>query len=298
MVRVRVPATTANLGSGFDVLGMALRLFNYVEMEVLASGLKIEITGEGRESIPASGENIVYKIAREVFQLAGCKANGLSIKMENNIPIARGMGSSAAALIGGAVAANTLCGNALSTSQLIDLASEIEGHPDNVVPAMIGGTTICAKIGRSITYRRIEPPAWLTAVVVVPHFELSTRIAREALPAKVPMEDVVFNMGRLSLLLYSFQNGDKDILREAMQDRLHQPYRLSLVPGMDKVFQEAVKAGAAGVAMSGAGPSVIAFCTNGQAEEIGKHMQGIFGEHGIDSSLKVLQPELEGAIID
>lgn len=297
MVRVRVPATTANLGPGFDVLGMALQLFNYVEMDVMARGLEIEILGEGKDSIPLSEKNIVYKIARQVFEKVGFEPGGLRIRLENNIPAARGLGSSAAALVGGAVAANALSGGELSQSELVDLATEIEGHPDNVVPAMIGGTTICAKTENHITYKKILTPGSLTSIVVIPHFQLSTRAAREILPSEVPIKDAVFNLGRVSLLLYAFQTGDMGILKEAMEDRLHQPYRLSLVPGMDKAFQGAVENGAAGVALSGAGPTLIAFCVNGQAEKAGQAMQKAFLEHGIESTMKVLKPQLEGAAI-
>ena len=297
MVRVRVPATTANLGPGFDVLGMALKLYNFVEMDLLAAGLEIEISGEGADHIPASSENIVYKIAQRVFSKAAFKAEGLHIKLENNIPIARGLGSSAAALVGGAVAANALSGSHLTMSELIDLASEMEGHPDNVVPAMAGGITICCQLEEVTTFRKLEPHEGITGIAVIPSFELSTRAAREALPKLVPMEDAVFNLGRLGLLLYAFQTGDIDLVKEAMKDRLHQPYRLTLVPGMDKVFAAALDKGAAGVALSGAGPTVIAFGSMLLAESIGVSMKDAFQKQGIESTVKVLLPETTGAEI-
>lgn len=297
MVRVRVPATTANLGPGFDVLGMALKLYNYVEMELLPSGLEIEVSGQGEDSIPVSTENIVYKVAAEVFNRAGFKAGGLRIKLENNIPTARGLGSSAAALVGGALAANALSGAPLAMSDLIDLASQMEGHPDNVVPAAAGGITISCRLNGRITYKRIDPPEGITAVAVVPSFELSTRAAREALPKTVPLDDAVFNLGRLSLLLYGFQTGDLQLIKETMGDRLHQPYRLPLVPGMDKVFEAAAANGASGVALSGAGPTVLAFGSRTNAEQIGCSMQRAFLKDGIDSSIKLLEPETAGAAI-
>lgn len=297
MVRVRIPATTANLGPGFDVLGMALKLYNYVEMDLLDSGLEIEILGEGRDSIPTSPENIVYKIARRVFRKTGFKAGGLRIRLENNIPAARGLGSSAAALVGGAVAANAMSGGKMTLPELIDIASEIEGHPDNVVPAMTGGITLCCRIDEKITYRRIEPPQNIAGIAVIPSFELSTKAAREALPEMVPMKDAVFNLGRLSLLVYALQAGDMELVRRAMDDCLHHPYRLPLVPGMDQVFEAGLENGAAGVALSGAGPTVIALGDNRLSEKIGLAMQQAFLRHSIESTIKVLEPETTGATI-
>jgi len=297
MVRVRVPATTANLGPGFDVLGMALKLHNYVEMELLPSGLEIAISGEGSDSIPKSKENIVFLIAQQVFLRTGFKAAGLRIRLENNIPIARGLGSSAAALVGGAVAANAISGGHLSVSELIHMSSRIEGHPDNVVPAMVGGVTICCQMEENTIYRKMEPPSDLVGVAVIPSFELSTRAAREALPTMVPLEDAVFNLGRVSLLLHAFHTGDTGLVGEAMGDRLHQPYRLPLIPGMDKVFHAAVETGAAGVALSGAGPTVIALGSCGLSEKIGQAMQVAFLGQGIDSTVRVMEPDNAGAEI-
>lgn len=298
MVRVRIPATTANLGPGFDVLGMALKLYNYVEMDLTDSGLEIEIFGEGRDSIPASTDNIVYKAAQKVFFRAGFKAAGLHIRLENNIPASRGLGSSAAALVGGAVAANALSGYSLDIQELIDITSKMEGHSDNVVPAMAGGITMCCQLEGKTVYRRIAPLEVIVGVAVIPFFELATRDARGVLPKMIPMSDAVFNMGRLSLLLHAFQTGDIDLMRETMEDRLHQPYRLPLVPGMDKVFETALEKGAAGVALSGAGPTVIAFCTPDLSGKIGGSMQEVFMNNGIESTIKVLEPELEGAQIE
>jgi len=297
MVRVRIPATTANLGPGFDVLGMALKLYNYVEMEFLPSGVEIEVFGQGKNSIPESTDNIVYKIAMQVFEKAGVKAEGLHIRLENSIPAARGLGSSAAALVGGAVAANALSGSKLSTSELVDLASKMEGHSDNVVPAMIGGITICCGLDGKTTFRRIEPPQGLAAIAVIPTFELSTRAAREALPQMVPLKDAVFNLGRISLLLYAFQTGQLELIKESIKDRLHQPYRLPLVPGMDKVFDAGLDKGALGVALSGAGPTVLALGDRTNAEKIGHSMQEAFLIHGIESTVKILEPEPKGAEI-
>lgn len=302
MVRVRIPATTANLGPGFDVLGMALSLYNYIDMDFAVSGTDpaIEIVGEGKDKIPKDKENIVYQIAHKVFDKAGFSlqsTQSLKIKLENNIPAARGLGSSAAALVGGAVAANALIGNPLSEQELITMASDMEGHPDNVVPAMAGGITLCCQDDGEVLFRKINPPLELKAVAVVPSFELSTSAAREALPETVPLKDAVFNLGRLSLMLYGLQTGDMDLVKDTMKDRLHQPYRLPLVPGMNDVFEAALEKGAAGVALSGAGPTVLALGTPRNAASIGQAMEEAFAHYGIESCKKILNPESTGAII-
>jgi len=298
MVRVRVPATTANLGPGFDVLGMALNLYNYVEMEEIDSGLEISVEGEGSGKIPTCKDNIVCFIAQKVFEKVGYVPRGLGIRLVNRIPIARGLGSSAAALVGGAVAANALSGGRLTTAELVNIVSEVEGHSDNVVPAMVGGFTICARKEGEVIFRRIEPPKGLKVVVAVPHFELSTSAARHVLPRRVSLGDAVFNLGRACLLVYAVQAGDLDLLGQVMQDRLHQPYRLSLIPGIEDVFAAAMEAGSTGVALSGAGPAVIAFITGDrEAGRVKGAMKESFLRHNVDCTVRALRPEKSGAVI-
>ncbi|NLO89855.1 MAG: homoserine kinase [Clostridia bacterium] len=297
-VKVRVPATTANLGPGFDVLGMALNLYNYIEMKEMDSGLEISVEGEGKGILPGDSSSIVYEIAWKVFKLAGYSPRGIKIKLTNNIPIARGLGSSAAALVGGAVAANALSGSRLSLEELINLASEMEGHPDNVVPAAVGGFTLCINtVDEGIIFRKIDPPE-VYAVAAVPFFELSTKKARDVLPKMVSIKDAVFNMGRTSMLVYAVQTGELRLLKNVMQDRLHQLYRVSLVPGMENVFEAALEAGALGVFLSGAGPTVIALTQDKSSiGKIKEAMKITFLNHDMDCSLLELEPDAQGAVI-
>lgn len=295
MVMVRVPATSANLGPGFDTIGMALELYNYVEMRERPGGLRITVSGHGANSIPVDEHNIVYRTATKVFQMADYDPEGLDIRLENYVPVGKGLGSSAAALVGGAVAANALAGFPFSREELLDLVNSIEGHPDNVAPALLGKMVVAVQgQGGKVIQREIIPPPELQAVVAIPHFTVPTKKARDILPRQVPVADAVFNISRVSLLVLAMATGDLELFGQMMDDRLHQPYRTKLVPGMEDVFQRARGAGALGVALSGAGPTVIAFATDG-LQAIGEAMEKAFQAYGVRSTIMTLKPCLSGA---
>jgi len=295
VVRVQVPASTANLGPGFDCLGMALKLFNIVEMAEISSGLSIEVTGEGKNDIPRDKTNIVYICARQVFEKVGYTPSGLKIRLHNNIPVARGLGSSAAAIVGGLVAANIISGGKLTLNQVLKLAIQREGHPDNVTPALIGGITVYAHSEEEeVRYLKIDPPLGLTTVVTIPDFPLSTKDAREALPKQLNLEDAVFNISRAALLVAALQKGDFELLGVAMEDRLHQCYRAGLIPGMRKVFAAARLAGARGVALSGAGPALVALADKNPGL-IAKVMKDTFRQSGVTAKSIVIYPSPTGA---
>lgn len=295
MPLIRVPATTANLGPGFDTLGMALELYDEILVEE-ADSLEISVTGEGEATIPLGPENIAYRAARTVFQRVGRPELTLRLRMHNNIPVARGLGSSAAALVGGLLGANAILGNPLSQEELVNLAAIIEGHPDNVAPAILGGLVVSVRDNNKVYCQRLEPPAGLTTVVAIPHFSLSTRASRSVLPASVTLEDAVFNVSRVGMLLAAAQAGNLELMGKMMVDKLHQPYRMPLVPGMCEVFKAAREAGALAVTLSGSGPTVIAFC-RGMQPEVGPAMVAAFGRYGVKAIAKELLPCLKGAII-
>ncbi|MBO8168368.1 MAG: homoserine kinase [Thermoanaerobacteraceae bacterium] len=300
MVRVRVPATTANMGPGFDTIGMALKLYNYLEMEEISGGLQIEITGEEDSGdIPRDERNIVYQAAERVFAKTGYRPAGLTIRQEINIPAARGMGSSAAAIVGGLIAANWLSGNKLSADELLHMAVAMEGHPDNVAPAMLGGVVVSALMDEKLFYRYIAPPEDLELVVAVPEFQLSTRVARDILPLNVPVQDAVFNVSRASLLVLALVQKDYELLGQMMDDKLHQPYRLNLVPGMQDVFAAARDNGALAVALSGAGPTLIAFVKDkDKLRDVGDSMRQAFLQAGVTCSIKYLSACPAGAEVE
>ncbi|WP_366922333.1 homoserine kinase [Metallumcola ferriviriculae] len=299
MVRVRVPATTANMGPGFDTIGMALELYNYLEMDVIPSGLEFDISGEGSESIPRDETNVVYQAAVRVFEKNGDEPTGLKIKQENQIPASRGMGSSAAAIVAGMVAANELAGGKLTEGQLLELAVAMEGHPDNVAPAMLGGVVVSAVLDERLFYRKIKPPQQLSMVLAVPDFTLSTSIARDVLPLNVPVKDAVFNVSRASLLVLALIQEDYQLLGQMMDDKLHQPYRVNLVPGMQAVFDAAKRSGALAVALSGAGPALVAFVTDkDKCKLVGQSMRQAFSQVGVNCDTRHLAASPTGAQIE
>lgn len=292
-VKVRVPATSANLGPGFDALGIALELYNYVEMREGPPGVMVETYGEGAGELPAGEDNLVYRAAAEVFRMAGLRLPGLHLRLENHIPLCRGLGSSAAAIVGGMLAANRMAGNPLTPQEILSLAADMEGHPDNVTAALSGGITISCLHQERVVYARIPPPRNLQAVIAVPFFPLSTRLAREILPSEVPMGDAIFNIQRTSLLVAALCTGNLELLEVAMTDRIHQPYRQGLVPGLLEAIDSARAAGALGVTLSGAGPSVVAWVA-GDTEPVRAALEMAMKE----SRILVCDLAAEGATVE
>lgn len=281
MIKVKVPATTANMGPGFDCLGAALAIYNIIEVEETNAGLTIEIHDGSGDSIPTDETNLVYQAMKQVFDQAGYSPKGLRIVLTNNIPLTRGLGSSAACIAGGMTAANVLAGNPLGMQQIIDMAVKMEGHPDNTLPALMGGITVACMEGEKVHYVKMTPPDKLKCAVMIPDFQLSTTQARNILPKTVSMMDAVHNVGRASLLVASLFTGNMENLMAATQDRLHQPYRKTLIPHWDEITSGAKRLGACGVFLSGAGPTVIALL-DGRYDEFLKEMQSIldgFEEH-------------------
>ncbi|EGO64905.1 homoserine kinase [Acetonema longum] len=294
-VMIQIPGTTANCGPGFDAIGIACTVYNDFELTFHdSSRLVIEVDGEGKETIPTDEKNIAYQAVLDLLRKINHQIPGMTIKMFNRIPLSRGLGSSAAAIVAGLVAANELTGQSLSKQQLLDIATSIEGHPDNVAPAIYGGVTINVCRDGATECLRIIPPKPLLMVVAVPDFILSTKAARQVLPKQVPLQDAVFNVSRSALLTGAFCTGEYRHLSAAMDDRLHQPYRQQLVPGMPEVLRAAFDAGAFGSALSGAGPCLIAFCDQ-NADHIGQCMVDAFQANGITASCMVLSIDTDGA---
>ncbi|MEE9203187.1 MAG: homoserine kinase [Dehalococcoidia bacterium] len=295
-VAVQVPATTANLGPGFDCLGLALDIFNRVSVE-LAPALAIEVSGEGQGAIPTGEDNLVYRGVAEVFHRTGHPQPGLRLTCHNEIPLARGLGSSAAAVAGGLVAANLLLGEPLSREELLVLGAAIEGHPDNLAPALFGGCQVVVAEGEGFLHAPVPLPAGLMAVLFIPHVEVSTVEARGVLPAQVPLADAVYNLGRAALLVAALGGGELSLISVATGDRLHQPYRERLFPAVVPIMSAATGAGALGSFLSGAGPTVLALCTGGE-ESIGNAMKLAAMEAGVSGVVRLARPVMEGAIAE
>jgi len=294
MIRVQVPATTANLGPGFDCLGMALQLYNSVEVSVSPAGLHIDVLGEGGGDIPRDEKNMVYQAAVKVFKHMNMPVPGMRFRLTNNIPVSRGLGSSTAAIVGGMIAANIISGHKLSTKEIINLAYGIEEHPDNIAASVLGGIVVAVHAEGEVKCQKIPVPANMKAVVTIPDFALPTKTSREALPQQVPIGDVVFNLGRIALLISALYTGDLNMIGTAMEDRIHQPYRMSFVPGIKKVFAAAKLAGAKGIALSGSGPAIIAY-SNRNADHIARVMGDTFRQNGVMARSMVLDIAPVGA---
>lgn len=295
-IRVTIPATTANLGPGFDCLGMALSLHNEIRLVAIDKGLEVSVTGEGASRLPTDETNLVAQAADLLFQRIGRRPPGLRIVQHNKIPVSSGLGSSAAAVLGGILGANALVDGHFSSSELLSLAAELEGHPDNVAPALHGGLTLINRDEDQLLVELIPVPR-LEVVVVLPDFELATSKARSVLPKRVPMSDAIFNAARTALLVRALEAADFARLSVAVQDRLHQPYRLPIIPGMTEAFESARQAGAAAVALSGAGPGVVAFASDGH-QAIGQAMKEAFVSAGLPSRIWILPVDLAGSQIE
>lgn len=296
MLRIRVPATTANLGPGFDTLGMALSLYMVLEVYEDGSSVTGAVRSEERLNL-GSRDSLAVSVMHQVLKEQGYNAGNLVARVRNEIPIGRGLGSSAAAIIAGLAGARLLTGQGIEPQELINRATLIEGHPDNVVPAVVGGITVCLNEGEQVYFRRIEPPEGLEYALAVPDFELSTVKSRLVRPGDYVSEDVVFNLQRACFLVASLATGQLDNLGIAMSDRIHQPYRSHMIPGFDSVIEKAFAAGALGVALSGSGPSMLAI-TNGNSENVAKVMVDTFCEAGIKAQAYWGKPDLMGLVIE
>ncbi|MGD0612377.1 MAG: homoserine kinase [Anaerolineales bacterium] len=294
-VCVRVPATTANLGPGFDAIGLALDLWNEAEFSQ-SRGKKITmaVTGEGAGTLPTDETNAILAAALQLYALVGKKPDGLAIRCLNRIPLVSGMGSSSAALLTGMLGANALLGNPFARKDILTLATQSEGHPDNVVPAMLGGLVASAIThGEVISRKLLVSPMAIT--VVMPDFYFPTKIAREILPEYVLRQDAIYNLSRAVLVIKALEVGDLELLGEVMEDSLHQPYRLPLIPGALDAIKAARQVGASAVALSGAGPSLIAFSSQPADARIGVAMQRTFEQAGLKARIFSLNISHSGA---
>ena len=277
-------------------MGLALSLSMRISLD-RAPAPRVEIHGTGADLIPHTPDHPAYRAALFVADEVGEPDVHFHLIQQNDIPPARGLGGSAAALVGGAVAANDLLGRSMAAPDLLNLVCELDGHPDNAAPALLGGLVIGTLTPEGVSAVRLEPED-LKVVVAVPDFEISTTAARRALPEKIPHRDAVFNVGRSGLLLGALATGNYDLLRVAMQDKLHQPYRSHLIPGLEDVIEAANENGAYGASLSGSGPTVIAFAPEDRAEEISAAMQTAFENQDVETKAWVLDVDLSGARVE
>ncbi|MBI4296994.1 MAG: homoserine kinase [Chloroflexi bacterium] len=292
-IAVKVPATTANLGPGFDCLGLALDLYSTVEVS-LAPSFDMRLTGEDVGELGLGRDNLVYRAFSALYQKAGATPPEVRMACENRIPLRRGLGSSAAAIVGGLVAANFLLGEPLPQKEILRLAVEMEGHPDNVAPALLGGCQVVVWDGGELVTASIPLPAELRVVLFIPSFEMATETARGILSPRVSRKDAVYNIGRAALLANALATGQWSYLRVATQDRLHQPRRRSLFPALDDIIEAALESGALGAFLSGGG-SAVAALASGQEAPIGWAMTEAAARAGVSGRILKAKPSLQGA---
>lgn len=307
-ISVKVPATTANLGPGFDCFGMALTLYNKITLEELVypdKGLEINmISGEQENentlfTIPTDRTNIVYKAVELLYNYVGQTPPALRINIQTDIPVAKGLGSSASVIVGGILAANKLLGNPADEAALLSIANDLEGHPDNITPAMLGGFCLSsAEEDGSILYKKIEWPDDWKIAACMPDYELATQISRSVLPEKVNMEDAIFNLKRSAMFIDAMHTQDSELMRFALRDKLHHPYRSRLIPGFMEIKQDiAEMPDVIGTVISGAGPSIIVIYENNNFDEINKRINSVWEDLGVKVTVKKLNIDTKGAII-
>ncbi len=295
---VRVPATTANLGPGFDCFGLALDLWNEVRFTLGGSGVCVSAEGAGTERLPTDERNLIATAFLRLYRAVGATPPAdLRIHSTVRVPLSSGLGSSSTAIVAGLMGANELLGRPLDRTGILELAVEIEGHPDNVAAAIWGGLTIVVQKGEAVLTKRIEVPK-LHVALAVPRLEFSTNAARAQLPTEVSMADAVFNLGRAPLVMEALRTGDYELLGDVMDDRLHQAARLKLIPGGQDAWRAAEEAGAAAVAISGSGPSLVAFVANAaDAPRISGAMVEVFRSAGLTALPLNLDASPAGATV-
>lgn len=297
-VKVRVPGTSANMGPGFDSLGVALSIYNYIEAEETGSGLEINILDDkAKEYLPSDEKNMVYKSMKYLFEKASYSPKGIKLTIDSHVPITRGLGSSSACIVGGLVCANELSGKKFSTRQIMEMATKLEGHSDNVCAATVGGFTISAFQKDEIFYHSHKIGDDLKFLALIPDFTVVTQKARNTLPGYYPKRDVSFNIAHASLLVASLMSGNYENLLCAMDDRVHEPYRKVFIDGYSKIYNKLKSYGALGTYISGSGPTLISAVEADDAEYFMEDMS-IYMEKSFPAwELKLLSVDNEGVKI-
>ncbi|MBR8830808.1 MAG: Homoserine kinase [Chroococcopsis gigantea SAG 12.99] len=297
-ITVVIPATTANIGPGFDCLGAALTIYNRFTFRVDGDKpLEISVLGNSTQKVSTASDNLIYRSFLRVYETIGQTPPPLSISIDPGVPLSRGLGSSATAIVGGLVAANHFAGYPLGIHALRDLAISIEGHPDNVVPALLGNCQLSVSNGAKWEICQVPWNDRIIPVVAIPDFELSTEEARAVLPNQISRQDAIFNVAHLGLLLRGLETGEAQWLRIALADRIHQPYRQSLIKGYKEVESAALAGGAYGMVISGAGPTLLALSHPNHAQGVAESMQSAWNDQGVTATVRITSLDTQGARI-
>jgi homoserine kinase len=297
MTTFRVPASTANLGAGFDALGLGLARYLRIGVEP-ADRLLIEVKGVGADRIPTNEQNLIFQVAQNTARQRMRKLPPFHMTIDNEIPLARGMGSSAAAIIAGITCYEILSGDHLIERDLFRAAFDYENHPDNLGACLYGGLIAGVQDDEGHVYvAKLQIPCKLATVVVIPSFELSTGRAREVLPKTYSFHDIIYNTQRSALTIAALATCNKKLLREAMKDRIHQPYRAKLIPGLEEIL-ELHTDGLLGIALSGAGPTVFAFVEPDLAQHVGNAIKEKYADHNVTAEAHLIDIDTTGRVIE
>lgn len=293
---VKVPATTANIGPGFDCLGMALDIWNTMVFSVTNDKQnKVIVTGEGSNTLSIDDDNLILKSVKRYFAYFNTAPPTLLIECHNEIPVARGLGSSSSAIIGGLLAAAKISGHEIDYNLILNLATELEGHSDNIAPALLGGCVLVLNDkNQNLICQKIVIPQNLRVVLYIPGFSMTTNDSRNVLNGTVTRDEAVFNIARIGLLINAFNTGDYELLSIAMQDSLHQPSRKAFFRGMDILIKSALDGGALGACLSGSGSTILAF-THGREITVTYEMRDAGDKLQLDGEAKITSPSLKGA---
>lgn len=293
MVKIKIPATSANMGPGFDCMGVALNIYNTFYIEEINEGL--EIYSCNNEFM--NKNNLVYTSMLYCFDKLNYKPKGIKIEFDSLIPVSRGLGSSASCILGGVIAANEIAGKPLNRKEILGIATSIEGHPDNIAPALLGGMVISVKDRDEVYYEKINLSKNLKFCALIPEFTLSTKEARAILPQKLDFNDCIFNIGRTSLMITSLLNGNMDNLKIACQDRLHQSCRGKYIKNYEDIIEKCNEFNCSGVFLSGSGPSIMVILKETDNEFI-SNMNIFLNELQTKWDIKELATDYDGAIIE
>lgn len=309
-VSVKVPASSANIGPGFDCLGLALPIYDTITIEetvLPGTGIEINLMAEDEamdemvfENIPKDENSLIYKAVEMLYNSIGQEPSELKINVQTQIPIASGLGSSAAIIVGGLMAANKLLNNPADETAILAIATEVEGHPDNIAPALLGGFVLSSQEeDGTVSYCKLNWPEEWEITVCIPDFQLATNIARSVLPSEVPMQDAIFNAKHLAMLIQAVNTKDEKLMKLALKDRLHQPYREKLVPGMKEIMEAFThEDGVLGCVLSGAGPAMLIISYKYDTDKIKATVKDIWEKQNISVDIRTMKVENQGATVE
>lgn len=295
MIKLRVPASSANMGAGFDTLGVALGLYNRITVEEIPEGLEV-INRNTQSFIPKDTNNLIYRAMIHLFESIGYKPKGYRIEQNSQIPMTRGLGSSSACIVGGMLAANIISGRTLSYNEIIHLASKMEGHPDNVGPALYGGFCVSLTDGDKTIIKSTKINSDIKFAVIIPDFFVATKKSRGVLPAKVDFRDAVYNISHASMMQAAMISGDMDALRIAVKDKMHQQYRKSYIDGMENIFNQTYSLGSYATYLSGSGPTVLSVIS-GDSRGFVRGMREYFERNSLRWKCMVLPVDNVGTVV-